>query len=112
MTEDSPPEYKSLSHPNLTFNGDLLLPEYSPNPKYCSAFQNSVISEKFQTEKLKKSVRPLYDFTQGQNLTKSAKPLWSEIFSSSVYIHRVLPIGPNDSPQVYKTYNLKYKLQY
>ena len=100
MAEDSPPEYTSLSHPNLTFNGDLQPPEYSPNPKYSAAFQ------------LKKSMKPLYDFTHGQNLRKSAKPLWSEIFSSSVYIHRVLPIGPNDSPQVYKTYNLKYKLQH
>ena len=77
MAEDSPPEYKSLSDPNLNFNGDLQPPEYSPNPKYCSAFQNSVISEKFQTEKFQteKSLRPLYDFTLGQNLKKSAKPL-------------------------------------
>jgi len=112
MTEDSPPKYTSLAHPNVTTSGDIQPPEYSPPPKYSSAFEYPALSKTFQTVKLKRSVKPLYDFTQGRNLRKSAKPLWSEIFSSTMYIHRVLPLGPSDSPHVYKTYNLKYKLQH
>ena len=109
MTEASPPEYNSLIHPNITLSGDLQPPEYSPPPKYASVFEYPVISKKFQTEKLKKSAKPLYDFTQGRNLKESVTPLWSEIFSSTNYIHRVLPLGPTDSPLYIRRINDVFK---
>ena len=64
MSEDNPPEYTSLLHHNQNYFGDLQPgingpPEYTPPPKYSSAFKYPVISQVSQKENQDNPEKPL-----------------------------------------------------
>ena len=65
MSEDNPPDYTSLLHHNECYFGDLQPrinrpPEYTPPPKYSSAFQYPIVSKLSQKpESQNKPEKPL-----------------------------------------------------